>query len=234
MSQYCDEEQDNDKNAKKRTETFKIESDSLLLVEGKDEVSFFKALLKKMDIKVKDEKSNEGVQIHDAGGCYKFPARFKLLVKDSGFSQVRKLGFVRDAEKNEAKSAFDSICKVLKDTNALERLPCNIGKVEEIGKLKVGIFIMPNNQDKGMLESLCLQSIKDMHCNKEMETYIECLKKHNENNSSFNSEKAKTQVYLASKVPIVQSLGLGACKGYFNFDDPIFDEIRSFLHNLFD
>ena len=136
-------------------------------------------------------------------------------------------------KKNKAKSAFDSICTALENVNILERLPNSIGKVENIGIFKVGIFIMPNNRDSGMLETLCLQSIEGMHCNKEMQAYIECLKKFYENNPSFNLEKAKTQVYLASKVPIRNSLGLGACKGYWNFDHCAFDEIKLFLNELF-
>ena len=211
---------------KNRKPILKIDSDSLLLVEGKDEYQFFQALLKKINIK--------DVQIYDVKGNNNFHRELAFLVRAVGFSKVTKIGFVRDAEKKEPKSAFDSICKVLKDTNILEILPCNIGKVEKIGNFKIGIFIMPNNKDKGMLETLYLQSIKDMHCQKEMRAYIECLKKHYEENPSFNLEKVETQVYLASKVPIRSSLGLGVLTGHVNFEDSVFDEIKLFLKELFE
>lgn len=234
MNQYCETEDEKQSNSKRRKEPFQIKTDALLLVEGKDEGGFFDALLKNMKI--------EGGQIKDVGGEKKFKHEMRNIVKLPGFSKIKKLGYVRDAEQNEAKSAFDSICHDLKkihmedlnETKILEQLPCNIGKVEKIGSFKVGFFIMPNNKDKGMLETLCLQSIKDMHCYKEMQAYIECLKKFHENTSSFKLEKAETQVYLASKVPIMNSLGLGACKGHWNFDDSAFYDIKLFLRDLFE
>ena len=156
MNQCCETDDKKQSNNKKREEPFQINSDALLLVEGKDEGGFFDALLKHMKI--------GGVQIKDVGGKEKFKHEMRNIVKLPGFSKIKKLGYVRDAEQHEAKSAFDSICHVLECSNIFDHVPRNIGKVEEIGSFKVGIFIMPNNKDKGMLETLCLQSIKDMHC----------------------------------------------------------------------
>ena len=156
MSQYCETEDEKQSNNKRRKEPFQIKTDALLLVEGKDEYQTFQALLKEMNI--------NGVQIYDVEGNNNFANKIPRLFKSSGFQQISKLGFVRDAEQHEAKSAFDSICHVLECSNIFDHVPRNIGKVEEIGSFKVGIFIMPNNKDKGMLETLCLQSIKDMHC----------------------------------------------------------------------
>ncbi len=218
-------------NDKERKPNEQIEKTSLILVEGKDECKFFGALFEHMKI--------TGVQIHDAGGNQKFKYEFSLLVKDQGFSKVTKLGFVRDAEQNIAKSAFDSVCKIIKDEDIFQRVPCNIGKVENIekldgtGSLKIGIFIMPNNKDKGMLETLCLQSIEGTHCQKEMDSYMECLKKYYETKPSFNFYKAKTLVYLASKVPIMNSLGLGAENGHFDLNHSAFNDIKRFLDELF-
>ena len=226
MSQYCETDAKKQPNNKKREEPFQIKSDALLLVEGKDEYQTFQALLKKMNI--------NDVQIYDVEGNNNFANKIPRLFKSSGFQQIKKLGFVRDAEQNEAKSAFDSICHVLECSNIFNHVPRNIGKVEKIGSFKVGIFIMPNNKDKGMLETLCLQSIKNIHCYKEMQAYIECLKKNHENTSSFNLAKAETQVYLASKVPIRNSLGLGALAGHWEFGDSAFDEIKLFLRDLFE
>ena len=226
MNQCCETDDKKQSNNKKREEPFQIKSDALLLVEGKDEYQTFQALLKEMNI--------NGVQIYDVEGNNNFANKIPRLFKSSGFQQIKKLGFVQDAEQNEAKSAFDSICHVLECSNILDHVPRNIGTVEKIGSFKVGIFIMPNNKDKGMLETLCLQSIKDMHCYKEMQAYIECLKKNYEDNSSFNPAKAETQVYLASKVPIRNSLGLGALTGHWNFCDSAFDEIKLFLRDLFE
>ena len=215
---------ENNKNLNSKSlEHKKIDKKSLLLVEGKDECHFFSSLFEKISI--------ENVKVYDVGGKDKFSKTIARFVKIEGFSEVTKLGFVRDAEENLAKSAFDSICNDL-DNNNIPK-PKNIGKVEKVNNMKIGIFIMPNNKDAGMLETLCLQSIKNEHCQNEMEAYIECLRRFYKDNVSFNFAKAMSQVYLASKVPLVNSLGLGAEKGYWNFNDPLFNEIKSFLIDLF-
>lgn len=202
-----------------------INSKSLLLVEGKDELNFFKALFKALKIKE--------IQIRNVEGNANFSREIKQLVNNSKFSDVTKLGFVRDAEHNKAKSAFDSICHHLRQNNITP--PKNIGKIENIDNRKIGILIMPNNKDEGMLETLCLQSIKNNEiCYCKMEEYIECLSEfYKIEKKSFNIDKAKTQVYLASKLPIRNCLGLSALKNQWDFKSPAFNEIKTFLKVLF-
>lgn len=207
----------------------KIKSDSLLLVEGKDEYHFFNVLMKFLNINT--------VEVHDVGGKDKFKDKMPSFVKISGFSDIKRLGFVRDAENKPPKSAFDSMCYILNDNN----LPCpkSIGKVEcpvdkkDTEITHIGIFIMPNNKDDGMLENLCLSSIEDESFHKERKSYMLSLNKHFRGNESFNAPKAETQIYLASKVPIVTSLGLGAEKGYWDFNNSVFNDIKKFLKELF-
>nr|VFJ75878.1 MAG: hypothetical protein BECKFW1821C_GA0114237_10927 [Candidatus Kentron sp. FW] len=76
----------------------RITSDRLLLVEGKDEAVFFDEIFQHQDV--------TGVQIWDGGGEDKFKSTFHYLSGSDGFSKVRSLGIVRDAERNLANSAF--------------------------------------------------------------------------------------------------------------------------------
>jgi hypothetical protein len=202
----------------------KITNKFLLLVEGKDEIEFFNALFKYMNI--------DGVQIHEVEGKNNFSKNIKQIKDspDDGFSIVTNLGIIRDADDN-AKAAFDSICYHLNQNKIAP--PKNIGIVENIDKRKIGIFIMPNNKDNGMLETLCLESIESTCCYKEMNIYIECLQNLYKNNKSFNVDKAKSQVYLASKIPMKNRLGLGAEAGHWNFNHSAFIKIKTFLKELF-
>jgi uncharacterized protein DUF3226 len=203
------------------TDIFKITSKQLLAVEGKDECNFFKAFLESENI--------SNVQIIDAGGKDQFKVKFRSILNLDGFSEVYTLGFVRDAEKKKPKSAFDSICATLK--NADLPFPTDIANpVIKKNGLGVGIYIMPNNIDKGMLEDLCLKSINAKPVFKCVDQYIKCVL---EQDKKIHLSKARIQVYLACKKPIVNSLGLAALKEYWNFEDHCFDEIRGFLHNLF-
>ncbi|OHD24008.1 MAG: hypothetical protein A2086_06725 [Spirochaetes bacterium GWD1_27_9] len=202
-----------------------IKSDMLLAVEGKDESNFFKSLLEYENI--------QGVQIIDIGGKDKFSIEFRLLRNLEKFSNITKLAFVRDAEENNASSAFQSICDILKKYNL--PYPQKINETTENSKPIVGVFIMPNNNNAGMFEDLCLESIKSLPINDCISKYIECVKNNlkSEDNEKFNISKAKVLTYLASKTPIVNSLGVGAEKKYWDFSDNCFSEIKSFLHKVF-
>jgi hypothetical protein len=206
--------------AKKR-----IIEEQLLLVEGKDECNFFEALLTHERI--------EEVQCIDIGGKDKFSQEFPLLVKMEGFKAVSAIGLVRDAEVNQAQSAFDSLCHTLNKHN----LPVpSTPNVLNLGPPKVNIFIMPDNQGAGMLENLCLKTIEGQAIEKCLCDYLACIlanKVFLEEQEKFNEPKAKVQAYLAMRAPIVNSLGLGAKAGYWNFLHPGFDEVKKFLHTLF-
>lgn len=69
------------------------------------------------------------------------------------------MGIIRDAEQKEAIHAFNSIKNILKD-NKLS-FPENIKNNIKYDGIKIGIFIIPDNLNKGMLEDLCLCSIEN-------------------------------------------------------------------------
>ena len=204
---------------------FKIEQTRLLAVEGKDECNFFSALLANLSI--------ERVQMVDIGGKDKFSVELPLLTNIGGFGGVTVIGFVRDAEENMAGSAFDSICATLRKCH----LPAPSAMASVIGgPPKIGVFIMPDNQESGMLEDLCLKTLNGQPLENCINEYMDCVSNaiSAEERTLFNEPKARVQTYLSSRVPIVNSLGLAAAKGYWNFENPCFDEIKNFLHNLFD
>jgi hypothetical protein len=169
----------------------------------------------------------------DMAGKDKFRKDLPLLPKLDHFDQVTHLGIIRDAESNPAQDALKSICKILK-TNLIPHPEKNkwIIKTE---KLSVGIFIMPDNQNSGMLEDLCLQSIQEQpitHC---LEQFKNCFYKTFSNNEqhTFNESKFKVQSYLATRVPIENSLGIGALRKHWDFSHACFGKIKSFLLELF-
>lgn len=141
-----------------------IESNQLLAVEGRDEFNFFKAMLKHERI--------PDIQLLDIGGKDKFKVELPLLINSEGFSEVKTLGFVRDAEEHLASAAFSSICSSLKKYNL--PIPLKINSIHFENNFKTGIFIMPNNEDAGMLEDLCIDSIKNEPVFPCITQYIDC------------------------------------------------------------
>ncbi len=206
-----------------------IKSDRLLLVEGKDEEAFFDKVFQHQDI--------TGVQTRDAGGKDKFKSTFHYLSSTDGFSKVRSLGIVRDAERNPASSAFTSICSTLEKYSLPTPEAANTvidGKNNQGRDIRIGVFIMPNNADTGMLEDLCLESARMEPVFDCVDRYMECcLSKLPEDERPRNLSKAKVQTYLAARKEITNSLGLGARKGYWDFDHVCFEGIKQFLRELF-
>lgn len=77
-----------------------IEQSKILLVEGTDEVGFFEALCKKINIR--------DIQIIETGGKDKFKLDFPNILNARGFEQVTSMAIVRDADES-ADSAISSV-----------------------------------------------------------------------------------------------------------------------------
>ena len=195
-----------------------IHQKKVLAVEGKDEVNFFRALLKYMKI--------TNFEVREVGGKRQFKTKLPALVRIRGFSDVEVLAVVRDAD-NDAKVAFNSIRNILKK----EKLkPPNQVNQFSNGTPKIGIFIMPGNYDAGMLEDLCLKTVKNhpaMACTK---SFIDCVSKLEK--PPKNIAKAKAQAFLAAMPEIANSVGVGAQKGYWNFDSEELTDLKLFIDNL--
>ena len=103
-------------------------------------------------------------------------------------------------------------------------------------KLWVGIFIMPDNENKGMLENLCLETIISSPQKACIDEFTTCFSPHilPEEQENFKEPKARILSYLATRAPIVYSLGIAAKKGYWNFDHESLDKIKKFLTELFE
>ena len=218
-----------------------IKSSRLLAVEGKDECNFFKALLKILGIETVDLRQiasplvglSNDVQLVDIGGISKFHNEFSNLYNLDGFNKVNVIGFIRDAEKNPPMSAFDSICEILKKFNM--PIPRELGIICKTGRPYTAIFVMPDNAGTGMLENLCLKTIESNPSYGCVIKYVECFSQHQnkKEEKKFNEPKSKVQAYLASRSPIVNSLGLGALNAYWNFHHVCLNEIKEFLKSLF-
>lgn len=202
----------------------KIEEQSILLVEGNDEVKFFQKMLKHMRI--------GKVQCIDAGGKDHFKERFLVLSKDSEFENIRRIAFIRDAEQFLAQDALKSIKSCVDNAR--------VGfSIDEITKdniitcskdVKCGVYIMPDNYNKGMLENLLIEYFKTEPYWACVDNYISCLE---ESGINFrNKAKSAVLACLASKDECYR-IGIAAEKGYIDFDNTVFNNIKNFLSNMF-
>lgn len=196
-----------------------IREKKVLAVEGKDEVNFFDALLKHLGI-------TDDVEVRDVGGKYQFKSKLPALVRTTGFSDVEVFVIIRDAD-TDANAAFESIRDILKGQD-LEP-PSQINQFSD-GNSRIGIFIMPGNSDTGMLEDLCLKTVDEQPAMECANVFIDCASGLRDPPQVM--AKAKAQVFLAAMPEIANSVGVGAQKGYWNFNSDELDDLISFIDNL--
>lgn len=196
-----------------------IREKKVLAVEGKDEVNFFDALLKHLGI-------TDDVEVRDVGGKYQFKSKLPALVRTTGFSDVEVFVIIRDAD-TDANAAFESIRDILKGQD-LEP-PSQINQFSD-GNPRIGIFIMPGNSDTGMLEDLCLKTVEEQPAMECANVFIDCASGLGDPPQVM--AKAKAQVFLAAMPEIANSVGVGAQKGYWNFNSNELDDLISFIDNL--
>jgi hypothetical protein len=79
----------------------------LLIVEGAEDKAFFDSLLKFVDI--------QNLAVEELKGKTELPNYLKRLPARSGFSGIRSLGIVRDADLDESRSVLQSIQANLKN-----------------------------------------------------------------------------------------------------------------------
>jgi hypothetical protein len=200
-----------------------ITSSRVLAVEGQDDVEFFRAVLRTLGI--------AGCDIREVGGKSQFRDKLPSLKATTGFmapdgtSRVTHLAIIRD---HDADNAFDSIAGFVRRLGFDP--PSRHGEFSP-GRPAVGIFIMPGESVEGsMLEDLCLKSVEcsdAMECVRVFEGCVTALTP-----PPGNISKAKAQAFLAAQADIVNAVGLGAQRGYWDLGAPCFDELREFLRAL--
>jgi hypothetical protein len=183
----------------------------VLLVEGQTPVHFFEALLQHLGL-------SEQIEIRDFGGVKDLRAALDALVSSSEFrGLVESLGVVRDAE-SEARAARQSV----DDALAAADLPTN---------LRTSVFILPDNNRPGMIETLCLDSVRDQAVFACVEEFFECANRHGIG-ASAKVAKCYAQAFLALQERLEPYPGRAAYHGYWPWDSPAFDELNEFLGQL--
>ena len=200
-----------------------IESQKLLLVEGKDEEVFFKIFL--------ERKKIDGIQVMSSGGKHQFQTLFPRIKKAPGFDEISSLAVIHDADM-DAYKAFQSICSVLKNNDM--KSPDEIASFASDCP-RVGVFIIPDGKNKGKLESLCLSTVKSEGIIECIDSFMTCIEK-NSNSSSYNFpkdiHKARCRAFLSAMEKDTPSLGVAAQKGYWDFDSEKLNPLLNFLKQL--
>lgn len=196
-----------------------IKESKQLLVEGRSDEEFFKALMRNMGI--------EGIQIQRYEGKNRLRNFIERFRSQSNFKMVVSLGIVRDAD-NNAKSAFQSVCSALR--NAGLSHPKQPESFEGT-KPRIGVLVLPDANTPGMLETICLRSVTDDPAMKCVDEYLNCVQEQL-GYLPKTIDKAQVQAFMASRPETVWQLGEAAQKSYWQLNHPTFDHVKRFMNDL--
>ena len=195
-----------------------------VLVEGKEEVMVFRSLATYLDL--------GELEFRDYGGIGKLRTFLRAFTARGDFYDVRSLAIVADADFVSGSSA-DRVRGALGFVGLpVPRTPLTLAGAPE-RDLNVSFLVLPHWSNQGMLESVCLESVKSdpvMEC---VELFIGCVGNKRQDWPRREIEaKAKVHAFLASQDPPDLRLGEAASKGLWNFDDAAFDPLKELLISL--
>ena len=189
----------------------------VLLVEGENERRFFAALLKRLD-------AHATIQIISYQGKDWLREHLYMLPTLPGYPALETLGVTRDADESFA-ATFQSICGSL--NNARFDAPAR-PITPTVGKPSVSVFVLPDCESPGMLETLCLSAIEDDPAMSCVDEFLRCLEE-----TAFmpprNPHKARAHAFLASRTRPELRVGEAAEAGHWQLDSPVFNPLKSFL-----
>jgi hypothetical protein len=195
-----------------------------ILVEGRSAEIFFREWIDSTHLKGQ-------IEARDFGSISNLTGYLKLFISQKDFREkVTAIGIVRDAEEKAPIGAFDSVCASL--TAAGVKSPDSVGVYSD-GMPRAGVFILPDCESPGMLETLCWSAIQNdsdrIHHSKCVDSYLMSLR---EKNLIRNEAKARIWAYLAGFGEFEPQLGRSAQAKIWDWNNSVFSKLTSFMNSL--
>ncbi len=193
----------------------------VLLVEGATPLHFFEALLRKLGIADQIESRN-------FSSLSNLRPTLLSLVATSEFQRlVTSVGVVRDAE-TDAGVASQSV------NDALIAAGLTPARTPPI---KTSVFILPDNANPGMIETLCMQAVASEPTLADacgcVQDFFACLGRHNiPVPADITFAKHHAQAFLATRPQVQLFPGLAAYRKYWPWDNAVFSALKQFLQAL--
>jgi hypothetical protein len=194
----------------------------LLLVEGNTPMHFFEALLQHLGL-------DSEIEIRNYGGIRDLATYLATLIAIPTFQQFAKsVGVVRDAEDKPAAGARQSVENALAAASLTpQRNP----------SIQTSIFILPDNTNPGMIETLCMEAVKTeaalasvYRC---VEDFFSCLSRSQIALPALPVlAKHHVQAYLAARPEAQLFPGLAAYRDYWPWANAAFQPLIGFLQAL--
>ena len=205
---------------------------SLLFVEGMDDVRFFNAFLAHL--------KKDSIQVSAVGGKDEFRKALRAVKNARNFDKLRSLAVLRDSDK-KPQSALQSLRNSVKASGLPN--PMNVGAQAGTHPISVYIELVPGTEQAGSLETLLWEMLSDseQEC---IGKYLGCMSRLCE---VRNMDKSRLYSYLAAgPMPDCHSdgngaerrahaglrLGESAEKGVWDWEAPALRRIKELLEAL--
>lgn len=205
-----------------------ITAPSQLLVEGRTPEIFFRELVEQIgltthvDVRTFGDVAKETLQTY-----------LEIFTQRAVFKEkVTKLAIIRDAESNSAVGAFQSVCSALSAAKLVT--PTVIGQFTQ-PPLCVGVFILPDCNQPGMLETLCLEAAAECEVNSPtkllpcVDEFFRCV---GTATAFDNPTKARFAAYALASGVVDPQLGRAAQKRIIPCEAKVFAPLIAFLKQL--
>ncbi|MCM1177496.1 MAG: hypothetical protein NC335_07060 [Bacteroides sp.] len=202
-----------------------------LLVEGNDDCHLIYALRKKFNIA-------ESFDVHDCKGVEKLLQSLPVWLKGSG--ETKTIGLVVDADAN-IQSRWKQIRKILEDSNLYADIPDDcpskgliINPVDQ-DNIKIGVWIMPDNNSNGMLEDFAAFLIPEGDgLLTEVDDVLAKIKAKGLNKyKQIHHSKARIHTWLAWQEDPGTPMGLAVTKKYLSTTPPVCQDFVDWLNALY-
>ena len=209
-----------------------LTKETLLVVEGKDQLKFFEVLRDYLSSSEKLELS-EKLEIRHFKYVDEFDSFLTALCGSRGFKDVKSIGIIRDAGtgKNAAVEAFQSVKASLEKAKlAVPEKPEQFFSCD--GQPSIGVLILPGQGKPGMLETLLCETFADGPEQRCIDAFFRCVKENCPDSNISSLDKARARVFLATKQYPHPSVGIAAKKKYWNLDHEVLKPVCRFLQSI--
>jgi len=197
-----------------------------LLLEGNDDQHVIWALCERFDIP-------ETFDVIDCEGIDNLNEQIPVRFKQSG---IESLGIIIDAD-SEIKSRWTSLRSLLsaQNFNVPDELPLTGLVLKNDSNMKVGVWIMPNNNLNGMLEDFISFLVpKDDKLLPIVNSTLEDIERKKLNKyASIHKSKAVIHSWLAWQEDPGTPMGLGITKRYLTTDEATCSLLIRWIDELF-
>ena len=190
-----------------------------VIVEGNDDLRLFRSLASHLNI--------PNIEVRHYGGIDNLRAFLRTLTTSPGFTSISSLAVVADAN-----SSRENRVQKIQDALSNAGLPAPDAplEIDSDGSTQVAFLVVPHDRGSGMIEDVCLDSVKVdpvMEC---VDSYFECIERSGASGPRETwAAKARLHAFLASRERPDLRLGEAAEAGIWHLEGDAFGPLRQLL-----